>query len=305
MLTPPTPRGWEIKGPESVRFGWDEKYITKHGQKFSPWYFAKNSAAVLGHVKAHGKSALMCDMAEVIAAVAAPHIEAIGSYRYVFNDFEHSYLWHKVKPPFYGAFMNNVTASGFLHLYEATGIERYLLLADRLMMTSVDQHAIIPLCSDRGGGDFWLHEYVFRTDVDGSTWADIHSTTVWHQPRIYNGHIHALLPLMRMQVMTSSLDYDLPIRKAIGTMRKWLPKQIHDGKYFSYAPDMPIYPDYGQKRAVHLTESLAQLTRDPQIIEAASMANILWLSIEGKEKETFAEGMEQTKRAYGDSKSRK
>ncbi|MBB3010634.1 D-glucuronyl C5-epimerase family protein [Cupriavidus alkaliphilus] len=298
MVVPPSPRQWVIDGPESVRYGWDENYIKKHGQKFSPWAFAKNCAAVLGHARANGKSELMTKMAEVIMAVAQPHIESIGHERYVVNRFDYSYLWHKMKPPFYGAFMNNVTASGLLHLYEATGAGKYLLLADRLMMTSVDTRATIPLCSDDGDGDFWLHEYVFRTDGDGSAWAEINSTTTWKQARIYNGHIHALLPLMRIREMTGLPDYDRAIKKAVATMRKWLPAQIHEGRYFSYSPDMPVFPDYGQKRALHLAESLGQLTGDVGIAEAAAAAKALWVSIEGREKEVIAAAADDAKRQY-------
>lgn len=297
MLRPPIPRGWEPTGPESFRYEWDEKYVKNYNQKFSPWAFTRNCAAVLGHVQRNGKSELMRDMADALVRVLEPHIQAIGLNRYVRNRFEYHYLHHKMKSPFFGAFMNNVTAYGLLYLYEATGVERHLLLADRLLMTSVDPVSVIPLSSDKGDGDFWLHEYVFMTDEHGP-WADIQVSKIWSQARIYNGHIHALLPLMRMRAMTGSSDYDEPIEKAVATMAKWLPHQVYQEKYFSYSPDMPIFPDYGQKRALHLMEALSLLTGDPDITAAAENAKEIWPSIDGREKEVIASAMSDANRDY-------
>ena len=239
----------------------------------------------------------MRGMADALVRVLEPHIQGVGLERYVRNRFDYNYLYHKIKSPFFGAFMNNVTACGLLFLYEATGIERYILLADRLLMTSVDQASAIPLSSDRGEGDFWLHEYVFMTDERGP-WADIQATKIWSQTRIYNGHIHALLPLMRMRVMTGSSDYDEAIEKAVATMAKWLPRQIYEDKYFSYGPDMPIYPDYGQKRALHLMEALSVLTGDSDIAAATKDARELWASIEGREADIIVSAKNDTKRVY-------
>lgn len=302
MLRAPIPRGWEPKGAEDFRYEWDEKYIKNYNQKFSPWSFTKNCAAVLGHVRRHGKSELMREMAEALVCVLMPHIQGIGLNRYVRNSFEYHYLHHKMKSPFYGAFMNNVTAYGLLYLFEATGVERHLLLADRLLMTSVDPVSVIPLSSDNAEGDFWLHEYVFMTDEHGP-WVQMQISKIWSQARIYNGHIHALLPLMRMRVMTGSCDYDQPIEKAVATMKKWLPRQVYEGRYFSYSPDMPIFPDYGQKRALHLMESLSLLTGDVDITAASTAAKETWASIEGNEKEIVASAMAVANRTYQSYKS--
>lgn len=295
MVVPPLPGNWKVEGPEDIRYGWDELYITKRGQKFSPWYFAKNCAAVLGHSRARGSSELMRDMAEALVEVLTPHLESMGPYRYVRNDFAYAYLWHEMKPPFYGAFMNNVTACGLLHLYEATAVDRYLLLADRLLMTSVEVNAPIPLCSDAGVNDFWLHEYVFRTDLENAKWATIPRQRGWCMARIYNGHIHALLPLMRLRAMTGSSDYEVAIARAVQTMSVWLLNQPTGG-YFSYCVDMPVFPDYGQKRAVHLAESLAQLTEDPSISKAAEIGAGIWEKIASTEKEVIANAVDAAKK---------
>ncbi|WP_152608113.1 hypothetical protein [Burkholderia sp. A9] len=297
MLFPATPDNWDIAGPDSIRYGWDPDYINRRGQTFSPWYFAKNCSAVLGHVRAHGKSALMAEMAESIFSVLSPHIHTIANYRYVRNDFKFNYLWHQIEPPFYGAFMNNVTAQGLLHLFEATGIERYLLLADRFMMTSVDPNAPIPLCSI-GSGDFWLHEYVFRLEPTVRKWVKFNRSGEWFMARIFNGHIHALLPLMRIKEMTGTRDYDGAISWAVDTMRDWIPTQEYEGRYFSYSPDLPVYPDYGQKRAVHLAESLAKITDDPELMVSSNEMRAFWTQIEEKEKELLATAMEDTKNAH-------
>jgi hypothetical protein len=297
MLYPPTPEQWEIAGADSLRYGWDPDYTQRRGQTFSPWYFAKNCSAVLGHVRAHGKSDLMKEMAREIVAVMDPHLYTVGSYKYISNDFNFNYLWHEIKPPFYGAFMNNVTAQGLLNLYEATDAEYYLLLADRLMLTSTDLGAPIPLCSI-GSGDFWLHEYVFKLEATVKRWVQFNRSGDWYMTRIYNGHIHALLPLMRIREMTGTRDYDDAISSAIATMRDWIPFQNYQDKYFSYSPDLPIYPDYGQRRAVHLTESLANLTGDIELKETSKDLQIIWSKVEEKEKEMLALGMEDTKRAH-------
>lgn len=294
MLRPPLPKDWHPTDAEPPRFGWDESYIKNFGQKFSPWYFARNSAAVLGHVRTHGASQLMANMADHLVMIASPHIESIGPYRYVRNDFAFGYLWHKMKPPFYGAFMNAMTAYGLLHLYEATKVERYLLLADRLLMTSAADGAPIPLCSL--GDDFWLHEYVFQCDTEASI--ALRKSGRWNLARIFNGHIHALLAFLRFRAMTGASDYDTAIDLATRTMARWLQSQPYQDTYFSYSPDMPIYPDYGQHRAYHLATSLAQITGDPMICAASDTATTLWAAIEGKEKEIIKSGVAKAKQAY-------
>ena len=295
MLAPPAARSWDIAGSTHPRYGWDQKYIVQHRQLFSPWFFAKNCAAVLGHVRANGRTRLMDEMSDYLLSVAEPHIETLGSFRYVRNDFEYSFLWHKFRKPFYGAFMNSVTAFGLLQLYEATGMERLILLADRLLMSCCSADGPIPLCSGNGH-DFWLHEYVFRSDggpVEFSVCGD------WNLARIYNGHMHALFGFLRFQAMTSVADYDSTIDKATATMAHWLPLQCYDGRYFSYSPDMPIYPDYGQERAVRLAEGLGALMENSTISGAgAAMRELFCMTIAGHEKELIDTGIVEAKKQY-------
>ena len=302
MLYPPSPRGWTINTPQNTRFGWDPTYIDKHGQEFSPWFFAKNCAAVLGYVRNNGCDERIREMAEYLHGAAAAHVEVFGPHHYVRNDFPFSFLWRYMQPPFYGAFMNNVTAFGYLQLYEATQSDRFLLLADRLLMTSVDRSAPVPLTSGVAS-DCWLLEYVFHLSPDDHAAAGrmgLRTINNWFVMRVFNGHIHALLALMRFRAMTALTFYDEAIEQAIDTMAKHLPHQLYKGRYFSYGPEPEIWPDYGQARACHLAEYLGMITgRDDIQSTASSMRKVFTSAIEPRQAEIVAEGMNDCLQAFG------
>lgn len=118
---PPIPRDWTPSSDTDVCFGWDADYISNYGQSFSPLVFLKNSAAVLGYARLHGPTDLMQAMSRHLVDVRLPHVERDEISAYVVDDFAFPYLWREFRPPFYGAFMNGVTAYGLLYLFETTG----------------------------------------------------------------------------------------------------------------------------------------------------------------------------------------
>lgn len=304
MLFPPSPDGWNVEGSDAPRFGWDELYLTKYNQAFSPWRFSKNCSAVLGYVRVHGLSDTMRKMADYLMSIVAPHIESMGQYRYVRNDFQCKYLWVYMQPAFYGAFMNNVTAHGLLYLYEATREERYLLLADRLLMTSVDVDAPVPLCSQVEEG-MWLHEYVFQSELESIAWCDYMKSGKWNLARVFNGHIHALFTLMRFREMTKQDFYDDAIAESTRLMGSLLESQVYDNRYFSYCVEMPVYPDYGQERAMLLAESLAELTRDESVMHGAQALKKIWPEVKANNAEIQTSGFSAAEKIYLSAVSKK
>ncbi len=288
FLQPPDPGSWTPCSAHDFRFPWDDRYIADHGQTFSPWVFAKNAAALLGLVRTRGRSALSDDLARNLSEIPAPHLARLGDGLYVANNFRFYYLWREFRPPFYGAFMNAVTGYGLLQLYEATGCNHYLDLARLLLRTIADPKVPVPLMTAQEGR-IWLHEYVWRSDdpppPGGITQAG------WNCAQIYKGHAHALLALMRMRQMTDGTSFDPVIAGAIRTLREEFCDQIFQHRYFSYCKEMPIYPDYGQKRAWHLLHGLALIIRDAELDRIATVASAFYrLHVEGRDQEIVKAG---------------
>lgn len=251
LVRPPHCRDWTPASATDFRFGWDADYISRYGQRFSPWAFLKNSAAVLGYAHLHGPTDLMGAMSRQLVDILSPHVEWDEISAYVVNDFVFPYLWREFRPPFYGAFMNGVTAYGLLYLFEATGDADHLSLARSLLDAMASPNRRTPLMTERAGR-IWLHEYVWRPDSAAPPGITVNAG--WNCSGIYSGHIHALLPLMRFKAMTGESLFDTTITGALNTVRTEFGQQILEDRYFSDSKEMPEYPDYGQARAWHLLD---------------------------------------------------
>lgn len=283
LVRPPIFRDWSPSSDTDFRFGWDAGYISKYGQSFSPWAFLKNSAAVLGYARLHGPTDLMKAMSRKLVDVLLPHVERDETSAYVVNDFAFSYLWREFRPPFYGAFMNGVTAYGLLYLFEATGDAGHLSLARSLLDAMASPNRRIPLMTERAGR-IWLHEYVWHSDSPAPPGITVNAG--WNCSEIYNGHIHALLPLMRFKAMTGESIFDATIAAALNTVRTEFGQQIFEDRYFSYSKEMPEYPDYGQARAWHLLDGLAKVTGEAGLAHMGERAQAFYNeNIEGRDKE--------------------
>lgn len=288
FLRPPVPKGWEPQSCIDLRFGWDDGYKKKYGQDFSPWFFAKNACAVLGYVRMHGPSDLMEGMAENLVKEMTPYLDTDGANFYIKNSFNFTYLWRNFKTPFYGAFMNSVTSYGLMHLYEATNSIRYLLLAQGLLSTVVNREAVIPL-STEADGKIWLHEYVWKSEIPAPS--GIETSKGWNCSKIYNGHAHALLGLMRFQAMTGVSYFNEAIEGSLEAVKRDFPEQIFEGRYFSYCRDTPIMPDYGQERAWRLVRGLAAVTGDSELKKLEIVTESFFRdNVMGREHDIFSEG---------------
>jgi hypothetical protein len=103
---------------------------------------------------------------------------------------------------------------------------------------------------------------------------------------VYNGHIISLLAFIEYKSTTGSHLYDSLINAAIDTMERYLPEQTYQGQYFAYVAHFPIFPDYGQKRAVLLAKALCRYSSRKSICNTSTiMENFYETKIKEDEKE--------------------
>ena len=229
-------------------------------------------------------------MSRQLVDVLLPHVEWDDTSAYVVNDFAYSYLRREFRPPFYGAFMNGVTAHGLLYLFEATGDLTHRSLARFLLGTMTSPNRRIPLMTERAGR-IWLHEYVWRPDSAAPPGITVNAG--WNCSEIYSGHIHALLPLMRFKAMTGESLFDTTIEGALNTARAEFGQQILEDRYFSDSKEMPECPDYGQARAWHLPDGLAKVTGEAGLACMGKRAQTFYkANIEGRDKDILLAGID-------------
>lgn len=275
MLSPVKPGNWDPKTFLDLAYPWPESYIERFQQPFNSYTFSRNAAALVALSKEEKNVIKVARMAEYLDFIANIYTVDEKGCAYITNEFEYGYLWSKFNYGFRGAFMNNVTAYGYLHLFEATGDRAYRKKAYRLLKASAFcETKDVKLHSVDENGYFWLNEYVFEMPKeDEALFSHLgfqKGDDGWWRARVYNGHIHALLAFIKYKVMTGSDEFDEVINKSIETMRYYLPLQIFDGKYFSYMVEMPSHPDYGQRRAEHLARGLCEISSDKSICQTAT-----------------------------------
>ncbi|MCC6981639.1 MAG: hypothetical protein IT535_00060 [Bauldia sp.] len=265
IMLMPAADNWSPSTFLDLRYPWPDEYVEEHRQPFEPWTFAKNAAAIVHFVKARGLTATIDRQIKYLAFTAGLYTRSEGGCTYVTNEFEYQQMWSMFASGFKGAFMNAVTAYGYIYLFQASGDRSYLEKARVLLASAAEcESDTVKLHSVDGQGQFWLNEYVFRVpsqdeglfqamgfeqNADGA-----------FRSRIYNGHIHALLAYIKYGKVAGVDDFDEVIAKSIETVRYYLPSQLYNDRYFSYQVEFPLYPDYGQARAVSLAEGLCEIT---------------------------------------------
>jgi hypothetical protein len=274
MLMPAGDRAWRPKHYLDLRYPWPERNLEEHGQPFNAWTFAKNATA-LAELAAAGPSPVIPRMAAYLDLVAGfATVGADGACPYVVNDFAYENIWTTFLPGFRGAFTNAVTAYGYVELSRATGEPAYLDTAHGLLAAAAFcETDEVRLHTVDAEGRLWLDEYVFTVPPEDVRLMEalgfIADAEGRFHARIYNGHIHALLAYIRYAQVTGSGEFDGVIAAAIETMRRALPGQIYEGRFFSYEIEFPAYPDYGPERAVLLAEGLCEIARLPDLCRTA------------------------------------
>lgn len=122
--------------------------------------------------------------------------------------------------------------------------------------------------------------------------------------RIYNGHIGALIALLKFRKLTNMGFVDETIEQALLTMSKNLGSQLLDNQFFSYSIEAPQLPDYGQARAVHLAKQLSEATDDEQLkLTYQAFDKFYRESIKDREKEVYTAGRATARELYSPLKS--
>ncbi|MFJ7812357.1 D-glucuronyl C5-epimerase family protein [Pseudomonas asiatica] len=295
MSTGPNRTDWQPKHHLDLFRPWPEKYVTDYHQPFNPYAFAINACALDASCKKHGISKAMLDQIDYIDLAASIYTETIDDHDYVRNDFAFPMYWATMKKPFYGAFMNAYTAYGYMRLYEATENEKYLDKSVRLIRTIISKDASMRLSEKDSNGDLWLYEYVFTPQENEIEYLKQLGTEIQENGnmrfRVYNGHIGAIIALLKFRKLTGMSFVDESIEQAILTMSKNLSGQIFEAKYFSYSIEAALLPDYGQARAVHLAKHIAEATDDVSLkTTAQTFEEFYSKTIKECEKETYLAG---------------
>lgn len=267
------PNTWKPISFLDLLYPWPEKYLERFGQPFNAITFEKNSHAVSIGIK---KSVPHTNrMASYLAFVADQYIEEKGECLYVYSNFKYPFLWMHFKKRFRGAFLNNVTASGFIDLYKGTGEKKYLDTAYRLLKTTAFcNDPEVKLSARDADGYLWLNEYVFQLEHEKTRLSQAvglqDDGNGWYRARVFNGHIISIAAFLKYRLVSNTHEFDGIIQESIQTMDRYLPEQLYNGRYFSYMSHFAIWPDYGQERAVRLADSLCDITKSDSICEAAS-----------------------------------
>lgn len=303
MYTGTRSKSWLPRHALDISRPWPEKYLNTLNQPFNPFTFAVNCSTLLGATRCNGTNKAITDQAKYLDFIATLYIQRIGELDYVFNDFNHPIFWANMPKPFYGAFMNCVTAYGYMKLFEIEGHEDYLRKAHRLLLSATSQDAEIRLSGHDSRGDFWLNEYVFRPITKETDYLQSLGTEMgqdgYMRFRIFNGHIHALIALIKYRHLSGHHDFSTATEAAISTMARTLMHQIHEDRYFSYAIEARVLPDYGQSRAVRLANALAQCCNNEKLNEAAHKFTELYSKkIKHAEDSIYKEGVNDARSKY-------
>lgn len=301
IMTSPiqVPSGWFPRNFSDLAYPWPSRYVEEFGQPFNSYAFLQNAGALLALSANVEHSVIVRQQAAFLAFSAEQYTIRTEGCAYITNAFQWGYLWGYFNEGFRGAFMNNVTAYGYVNLYHATDEIEYLNKAHELLVSTVECGEV-PLSAEDESGFYWLNEYVFQTTPDHAGIYDVlgyqPDETGWRRTRIYNGHIHALLAFIKYRNATGSKEFDAVIDKSIEAMRQYLPQQTFQETYFSYDATFPIYPDYGQGRAAHLAEGLCKITGDGDLcITSLEMRKVYENKIHNKRDEIY-------RKAYGETK---
>ncbi|WP_439253959.1 D-glucuronyl C5-epimerase family protein [Pseudomonas monteilii] len=303
MSTGPGKGDWQPKHYLDLFRPWPEKYVTDYHQPFNPFAFAINASALDASSKKHGISKTMLDQIDYLDLAASIYTETIGDHDYIRNDFAFPMYWATMKKPFYGAFMNAYTAYGYMRIYDATKNEKYLSKAFRLIRTIVSKDTTVKLSDKDSKGDFWLYEYVFIPQDNEIEYLKKLGTERQENGnmrfRVYNGHIGAIIALMKYRKLTGMSFTDHAIEQSLLTMSRNLNKQIFENKYFSYSIEAATLPDYGQARAVHLAKQIADATDSKELKATANFFEDFYnASIKNHEKEIYAAGRNAAREFY-------
>lgn len=306
MTTPPEiPADWVPANFSDLAYPWPKKYTDELKQPYNSYGFLRNSAALIVLSQNELNKKIVEQQASFLAFSAKQYTIRKEGCVYITNDFRWGYLWGFFNKGFRGAFMNNVTAYGYINLYHATNNRDYLEEARLLLASTVNcGKEEASLSSEDNAGFFWLNEYVFQNNEDYDELYDAlgyhKDEKGWRRARIYNGHIHALLAFLKYRNATGSTEFDRVIDASIDTMRHYLPNQNFENKYFSYDVTYPIYPDYGQQRAAHLAVGLCKITQNEEICSTSTLMREFYEShIRANEKDIYKKGYAETKAAVG------
>ncbi|MDD1960966.1 MAG: D-glucuronyl C5-epimerase family protein [Pseudomonas capeferrum] len=308
MGTGPQGGKWKPKHHLDLYRPWPEQYVADFNQPFNPFAFAINACALASTCKVQGPSKVILDQIDYLDLAASIYTDTLGNHNYIRNDFSFPMYWATMKRPFYGAFMNAYTAYGYMRIFEATHDEKHLNKALKLISTITSNDTKLKLSEKDSRGDLWLYEYVFTPlETDAEHFKKLGTET---QPdgtmrfRIYNGHIGALIALLKFRKLTNMGFVDETIEQALLTMSKNLGSQLLDNQFFSYSIEAPQLPDYGQARAVHLAKQLSEATDDEQLkLTYQAFDKFYRESIKDREKEVYAAGRATARELYSPLKS--
>ena len=248
------------------------------GEGLSPWAFLKGATwLAVTHESAieAGDQDVWNQQCSQLVEHLLERCEWIDGYFYWPHQSEYSVLRLTAQTPFFGAFANCVAAYGALTLIDIHNDPALIQIADALIATvCAIEEAPIPLSAYDENGWLWLNEYVFHPQPEDLPFARHLGLFVDGgesiRLRVYNGHIHALLALMKHARVRNTDEYAEIIEQATRTLRHALPHQIVDDRYARYLHDLPRIADYGQDRAVFLAEGLEKICLHPAFTEIAN-----------------------------------
>ncbi|MGJ8561915.1 MAG: hypothetical protein ACSHXY_00060 [Alphaproteobacteria bacterium] len=279
------------------------KDTQKDGFKYSAWTFLQDSFALLAVYKETAKddpniSDILVPQAAALVKNFKPFIVVTDDGTFTEAKHDWPFFWTTFKAPWRGAFLNCVTAYGLLLLYEMTEINAYLEIAENLLHTAAFNKKSAFLTRDEAGF-LWCHEYCTRPINSDVNWLKRSGFSFRKdkciRPRIYNGHIHCLLAFIKLRHLTKTAIYNDVINDCIATMAQYLPQQHESYLHFSYMQDFLMFPDYGAKRAVLLTEGLAAMTQDSHLSKVAQDMRAKLARNEGDWNRIYQESYETSK----------
>jgi hypothetical protein len=303
MYLGPVKKNWYPKHTLDIFTEWDKKYLEEYRQPFSPFVFAKNCSALHQAGIESSNRETFLRQAEYLDLIASQNIERNSFGSFVRNEFEFSIFWGKIPNPFYGAFMNAYTAYGYIKLYELTEDRKHKETATNLLASIFKKNDTIELSGRDSHNALWLYEYSFaplEQDIEhfksiGAEFKSESATGI----RVYNGHIHALLALLKFKTTFHDAVFDNEIFEALETIKKHLPTQLIEGKFFSYAVEAPAVPDYGQLRAVQLAKTISKIFPSEEMEETFKKFESFYnKSVKGSEKAIYEKYRQEARKIY-------
>jgi hypothetical protein len=238
--------------------------IRYEGRPFHPYYFEMNVTALCNYAAVNGSLAQARPVIDRLVADLQANLRPSGSALFVGYPFSFKLKDdQQLDSGWVSAFGNAEALCAMVTLYHKTKDPNHKSLAKKLAA------AFLQICNNPKQEEPW----VSFVDANDFLWFEEYPCRTKDQPRVFNGHVFALMALDYYRAIAEEdrEDIVLLLRAGITTMHRYISEYRRPGQVNRYALLAPLdVPDYCPSRTIMYVDWLARVSGDPYF---ASMAD--------------------------------